>query len=182
MDTRSIPFPLLALAWVLPACASADVPVQNPARQALEIKWYAHAEQPMRKAYELQRAKWQAELSSKGAPWTDAHERRLRMIAYNRAAFLAVCTARILETDGPTGVPTHVPTCMKLSVDELDRYFEKAKLINANNKSHYGNCAKSAIDAAREAYLPPYDFLSEPPNGPHLYNFEKLNACLDANH
>jgi hypothetical protein len=136
----------------------------------------------MKKAYEQQRAKWQAEVSSKGAPWTDAHERRLRMIAYNRAAFLAVCTARILETDGPTGVRAHVPTCMKPSIDEMDRYFEKAKLVNDSNKPHYENCAKSAIETTREAYLRPYDFLSEPTSGPHLYNFEKLNACLDANH
>jgi hypothetical protein len=136
----------------------------------------------MKKAYEQQRAKWQAEVSSKGAPWTDAHERRLRMIAYNRAAFLAVCTAKILETDGPTGVPTHVPACMKTILDEMDRYFDKTKLVNANNKSHYEHCAKNAIETTREAYLRPYDFLSDSTSEPHLYNFEKLNACLDASH
>lgn len=136
----------------------------------------------MKKAYELQRAKWHTEVSSIGAAWIDVHELRLRMIAYDRAAFLAVCTAEILETNGPAGAPTHAPNCMKASIDEMDRYFEKAKLANASNKLHYEHCAKRSIDIIREAYLRPYDFLSEPTSGPHLYDFQKLNACLDAGH
>ncbi len=172
---------LLAVCWTLPKAALAD-PSQNPARQALEVKWYAHVEQDMKKQYETQRVKWQEAVSSKGAAWTDAHERRLRMIAYNRAAFLAVCTARMQKSDGPTGVPTHLAACMQPFIDEMDRYFEKTKLLTATNKTHFENCAESAIDAAREGYLRPYGFLSEPTGEPHLYDFEKLNACLDANH
>jgi hypothetical protein len=170
----------LTLGWALTGPAIADPAIQIPARQALETKWYAQVEQDMKSQYETQRAKWQTEISSRGATWTEAHERRLRMIAYNRAAFLAICTARILEADGPTGIRSQFPTCMKPFTDELDRYFEKTKLLTASNKDHFENCAKAAIDTVREGYLRPYGFLSEATSKPRLYEFGKLNACLDA--
>jgi hypothetical protein len=170
----------LALGCALAGPATADPIIQNPARQALEIKWYASIEENVKEQYEVQRSKWQGEISSKGAHWTDAHERRLRMIAYNRAAFLAGCTAKILETNGPLGVKTLLPACMKPFLDEMDKYFEKAKLLTESNKVDFENCAKDAVDTVREGYLRPYGFLSVPASGPHLYDFEKLNTCLEA--
>jgi len=109
-------------------------------------------------------------------------QRRLKMLAYNRAVLVAFCIADAEKDRPATAIPVPMEqnlvltTCVDEKVGQLQKFSQLAAYADFFFPERIESCGKQSRAPEREQILRPYDFLLL--DEPKLYDFARYNECL----
>src|SRR5882757_4848167 len=145
---------------------------------------YAAMEPRIRAEYEFHLAGVARQVLGSGAPASkiELFQKRLKVLAYNRAVLVAYCIADA-ERDRPSNaapVPMEqnlvLTTCVDDKVAQLQKFSQLAAYADFFFPERIESCGVQSRSPEREQVLRPYGFLSL--DEPRLYDFARYNECL----
>jgi hypothetical protein len=119
-----------------------------------------------------------------GAPASkiELFQKRLKMLAYNRAALVAGCIADAEHNRPPTATPVPMQnnlmltTCVGDKVRQLQKFSDLVAYADFFFPERIETCGEQVRLPEREKVLRPYDFLQL--DAPKLYDFARYSECL----
>jgi len=169
-----------ALMFLLVLAAASQARAQDDAVQRV----YAAMEPRIRAEYELHLAEVARQVLGSGAlaSKVELFQKRLKMLAYNRAVLVAYC---IVETE--RGRPPNartlqmeqnlvLTTCVDNKVGQLQKFSQLAAYADFFFPDRIESCGGRSRSPEHEQVLLPYGFLLL--DEPKLYDFARYNECL----
>ena len=145
---------------------------------------YAAIQPRIQAEYEFHLAGMARQVLRSGTPASriEVFQRRLKLLAYNRAVLVAYCIADA-ERDRPPNAP-HVPmernlvltTCVDDKVGQLQKFSQLAAYADFFFPERIEICGEQSRAPEHEQVLRPYGFLML--DDPRLYDFARYNECL----
>jgi len=134
--------------------------------------------------YEFHLAGVARQVLSSGSPASkiELFQRRLKLLAYNRAVLVAYCIADAEKDRPPTALPVPMgqnlvlTTCVDEKVGQLQKFSQLAAYADFFFPERIESCGVQSRAPEREKVLRPYDFLLL--DQPKLYDFARYNECL----
>jgi hypothetical protein len=145
---------------------------------------YAAMEPRIRAEYEFHLAGVARQVLASGAPASkiELFQKRLKMLAYNRAVLVAYCVAETERDRPPNAIPIPMEhnlvltTCVEIKSGNC-RNFPSSRPMPISSFPTGLNPVRRAIALPEhEQVLRPYGFLLL--DEPKLYDFERYNECL----
>ena len=173
-----------ALMFLLLLAAASQTRAQDRADNESVQRVYSAMQPRIQAEYEFHLAGVARQVLRSGTPASriEVFQRRLKMLAYNRAVLVAYCIADA-ERDRPaTAQPVPMEqnlvltTCVDEKVGQLQKFSQLAAYADFFFPERIESCGKEARSPEREKVLRPYDFLSL--DEPWLYDFARYNECL----
>jgi len=177
-----------ALIVLLVLAAASQVRAQDPAQFRAEDdavqRVYAAMQPRIQAEYEFHLAGVARQVLRSGTPASkiEYFQRRLKLLAYNRAVLVAYCIADAEKDRPPTAIPVPMEqnlvltTCVDEKVGQLQKFSQLAAYADFFFPERIESCGKESRSPEREQILRPYDFLSL--DEPRLYDFTRYNECL----
>jgi hypothetical protein len=169
-----------ALMFLLVLAAASQARAQNDAVQRV----YGAMEPRIRAEYELRLAEVARQVLGSGAPAgkIELFQKRLKMLAYNRAVLVAYCIAETERSRPPNArtLPMEqnlvLTTCVDDKVGQLQRFSQLAAYADFFFPDRIESCGGQSRSPEHEQVLRPYGFLLL--DEPRLYDFARYNECL----
>jgi hypothetical protein len=167
-----------ALMFLLLLAAASQARAQDDAVQRV----YAAMEPRIRAEYEFHLAGVARQVLGSGAPASkiEVFQRRLKMLAYNRAVLVAYCIAETERDRPPNAVPIPMEknlvltTCVDDKVGQLQKFSQLAAYADFFFPDRIESCGERSPE--HERVLRPYGFLLL--DEARLYDFARYNECL----
>jgi len=169
-----------ALVFLLLLAAASQVCAEDDAVQRV----YAAMEPRIRGEYEFHLAGVARQVLGSGAPASkiELFQKRLKLLAYNRAVLVAYCIADAERDRPPNARPIPMEqnlvltTCVDEKVGQLQKFSQLAAYVDFFFPERIESCGQQARSPEHEQMLRPYAFLSL--EEPRLYDFARYNECL----
>ena len=177
-----------ALIVLLLVAAASQVRAQDLARDRADDETvqrvYAAMQPRIQAEYEFHLAGVARQVLRSGTPASkiELFQKRLKLLAYNRAVLVAYCIADAERDRPPTALPVPMEqnlvltTCVDEKVGQLQKFSQLAAYADFFFPERIESCGKQSRAPEREKTLRPYDFLLL--DEPKLYDFERYNECL----
>jgi len=176
-----------ALVFLLLLAAASQVCAEDDAVQRV----YAAMEPRIRGEYEFHLAGVARQVLGSGAPASkiELFQKRLKLLAYNRAVLVAYCIADAERDRPPNARPIPMEqnlvltACVDEKVGQLQKFSQLAAYVDFFFPERIESCGQQARSPEHEQVLRPYAFLSL--EEPRLYDFALMLgvfycASLDA--
>lgn len=145
---------------------------------------YAAMEPRIRAEYEFHLAGVARQVLASGTPASkiEVFQRRLKMLAYNRAVLVAYCIAETERDRPPNAVPIPMEqnlvltTCVDDKVGQLQKFSQLAAYADFFFPDRIESCGERSRSPEHERVLRPYGFLLL--DEARLYDFARYNECL----
>jgi len=168
-----------ALMFLLLLSAAGQARAQDAAQRA-----YAAMEPRIRAEYEFHLAGVARQVLGSGAPASkiELFQKRLKMLAYNRAVLVAYCIAETERGRPPNVRPVPMEqnlvltTCVDDKVGQLQKFSQLAAYADFFFPDRIEFCGERSRSPEHEQMLRPYGFLLL--DEPTLYDFARYNECL----
>jgi hypothetical protein len=169
-----------ALMFLLLLSAASQARAQDEAAQ----RAYAAMEPRIRAEYEFHLAGVARQVLGSGAPASkiELFQKRLKMLAYNRAVLVAYCIADAERDRPPNARPVPMEqnlvltTCVDDKVGQLQKFSQLAAYADFFFPDRIELCGERSRSPEHEQVLRPYGFLLL--DEPRLYDFARYNECL----
>jgi hypothetical protein len=138
----------------------------------------------IRAEYEFHLAGVARQVLGSGAPASkiELFQKRLKVLAYNRAVLVAVCIADAERERPPNAAPIPMErnlvltTCVEDKVGQLQKFSQLAAYADFFFPERIAACGEQSRLPEREHVLMPYGFLLL--DDSRLYDFARYNECL----
>jgi hypothetical protein len=169
---------------LLAAAAPARAEENNGAPDEAVQRVYATIAPRIRAEYEFQLRGVAQQVLSSGAPASkiEFFQKRVKLLAYNRATLIAYCVADAERDRPPTAAPVPwqnnllLTTCVDEKVGQLQKFSQLAAYADFFFPERIEECGERVRLPEREKMLQPYAFLLI--EQPKLYEFARYNECL----
>jgi hypothetical protein len=177
-----------ALIFLLLLAAASQTRAQDRAQDADQAeavqRVYAAMQPRIQAEYEFHLAGVARQVLRSGTPASkiEFFQRRLKLLAYNRAVLVAYCIVDAERDRPPNALPVPMEqnlmltTCVDEKVGQLQKFSQLAAYADFFFPERIESCGKQSRSPEREQILRPYDFLSL--EEPWLYDFARYNECL----
>jgi hypothetical protein len=178
---RALTFVVLVVAA---APARAEDRTQSPEQDDAVQRVYAMIEARIHAEFDFQMRGMTQQLLSSGAPASKVEffQKRVRLLAYNRATLVATCVADAERDRPPTAAPVPwqnnlmLTTCVDEKVGQLQKFSQLAAYADFFFPERIEECGDRVRLPEREKLLQPYAFLLL--GQPKVYDFARYNECL----
>jgi hypothetical protein len=145
---------------------------------------YAMIERRIHAEFDFQMRGVAQQMLNPGGPAskTEFFQKRVRLLAYNRATLVAYCVAEAEHDRPPTAAPVPwqnnllLTTCVDEKVGQLQKFSQLAAYADFFFPERIEECGDRVRLPERERVLQPYAFLLV--EQPKLYDFARYNECL----
>jgi hypothetical protein len=169
-----------ALMFLLLLAAASQARAQDDVVQRV----YAAMEPRIRAEYEFHLAGVARQVLRSGAPASkiEVFQKRLKVLAYNRAVLVAYCVADTERDRPPNARPVPMEqnlvltTCVDDKVGQLQKFSQLAAYADFFFPERIEACGVQSRSPEHELVLRPYEFLLL--DEPKLYDFARYNECL----
>jgi hypothetical protein len=181
-----------ALMFLLLLAAASQAPAQDRAQDGDQDRTqddavqrvYSAMQPRIRAEYEFHLAGVVRQVLRSGTPASriEQFQKRLKLLAYNRAVLVAYCIADAERDRPPNALPIPMEqnllltTCVDDKVGQLQKFSQLAAYADFFFPERIESCGKEARSPEHEQVLRPYDFLSLDES--RLYDFARYNECL----
>jgi hypothetical protein len=166
-----------------PARAEEDGAQDHVPDEAVQ-RVYSRIEPRIHAEFDFQMRGMARQAQGSGAPASklEFFQKRVKLLAYNRATLIATCVAEA-ERDRPStavAVPWQsnlmLTTCVEEKVGQLQKFSQLAAYADFFFPERVEECGERVRLPGRETLLQPYAFLRV--EQPKLYDFARYNECL----
>jgi hypothetical protein len=180
---RALTF-LMLLVAAAPARAQQKDGAEDRVPDEAVQRAYATIAPRIRAEYEFQLRGVAQQVLGSGAPASkiEFFQKRVKLLAYNRATLIAYCVADAERDRPPTAAPVPwqnnllLTTCVDEKVGQLQKFSQLAAYADFFFPERIEECGERLRLPEREKVLQPYPFLLI--EQPKLYDFARYNECL----